>query len=559
MARIHEIKIENFRGIKKFSEKIDKDFVCLLGRGDSGKTTILDAISFVLSPSYYLSIYDSDFHNGNVDAPIIIEVSLTDIPEKFINEEKYGLYIRGIDSNGEIQDELQHDHEKVLTIKLEIEKNLEPQWHVVNNRQEPTRISGQDRSRLNVFMVSDYIDKHFSWTKGSPLYSILRENQSLDDGKNDIIIEALREAKEKIDKNSFEHFNNVTDQIKKISLNLGVDLSKAKTTVDFRDVSIRDGRVCLHDEDVPLRLKGKGTKRLISMAIQTILVERGGIVLVDEVEQGLEPDRVKHLVRSLKKDNAGQIFMTTHSSEVITELDADNLVIINNNKGDVTVSSPDQNFQAIIRACPEAGYAKKVIVCEGKTEIGICRALDTYRKTQDKECMSVKGCVYSYGGGHSFTERAKKLKELGVKTCVFCDSDDTTLSPTKEDLKTAGVTIFDCDDGSAIEQQVFQDLPWEGIKTLMDYVIKYKKITEAQLKDSIKSKYNGDFPDDFLNTDTPQIRKAIADASLVKDKEWLKRIDHGEFMGGILFKYIDDMTDKKMKNQLEGLSGWIDE
>jgi len=171
--------------------------------------------------------------------------------------------------------------------------------------------------------------------------------------------------------------------------------------------------------------------------------------------------------------------------------------------------------------------------------------------------MSLKGCVYACGGGHRFTERAKKLKELGLETCVFCDSDDTALNPTKKDLQTAGVTIFDCDDGSAIEQQVFQDLPWEGIKTLMEYVIKYKKITEAQLKESIRSKYDGDFPDDFKNTDTPQIRKAIADASLVKDKEWFKRIDHGEFMGDVLFKHFGDMTDKKIKNQLEGLSGWI--
>jgi len=104
MAKIYELKIENFRGIRNFSEKIGKDFVCLLGRGDSGKTTILDAVSFVLSPSYYLSIYDSDFHNGDASSPIKIEVSLIDIPEKFINEERYGLYIRGLDSDGEIQD-----------------------------------------------------------------------------------------------------------------------------------------------------------------------------------------------------------------------------------------------------------------------------------------------------------------------------------------------------------------------------------------------------------------------------------------------------------------------
>jgi predicted ATP-dependent endonuclease of OLD family len=558
MSRIHELKIENFRGIKKFSGKIGKDFVCLLGRGDSGKTTILDAISFVLCPSWNLSVYDSDFFNGDTNCPIMIEVTLLDIPEKFINEEKYGLYIRGIDRGGEIHDELQHDHIKALTIRLEINKNLEPEWCVVNNRQEPVRISGGDRSRLNVFMVSDYIDKHFSWSKGSPLYSILRESQSPGDAKNDIIIEALREAKEKIDKNSFDHFNNVTDQIKKISLDLGVDLSKAKTTVDFRDVSIRDGRVCLHDEDVPLRLKGKGTKRLISMAIQSILVEHGGIVLIDEVEQGLEPDRVKHLVRSLKKENAGQIFLTTHSSEVISELDADDLVIVSNSNGNVTAASPDKNFQDVIRACPEAGYAKRVIVCEGKTEIGICRALDTHRKSQNKESMSAKGCIYVCGGGHSFADRAKKLKELGLETCVFCDSDDKSLNPTKEDLKKSGVKIFDCDDGDAIEHQIFKDLAWEGIKTLINYVTQHRKMSESQIRESIKSKYSGEFPTDYLNADSSQMRKALADASLVNDKEWFKRIDHGEFLGDVIFKHISDMDGKSIKNQLDGISCWID-
>jgi len=409
MARIHELNISNFRGIKTFSAKLSKNFICLLGRGDSGKTTILDAISYVLSPSWNLSFFDSDFHKGNTDNCIVIEASLLDVPEKFINEEKFGLYIRGLDASGQIHDELQQDHSKVLTIRLEVSKNLEPQWHVVNNRQESIRISGQDRARLNVFMVSDYIDRHFSWSKGSPLYFILKETQSTGDDKSEVIIDAIREAKEKIDQDSFERFKDVTERIKKSSLNLGVDLSRVKTTVDFRDVSIKDGRVCLHDEDVPLRLKGKGSKRLISMAIQSVLVQCGGIILIDEIEQGLEPDRVKHLVRSLKKDNAGQIFLTTHSSDVITELEADDLVIVNNNQGTVTISTPDQKFQNIIRACPEAGYARRVIVCEGKTEIGICRALDAYRKNKNMECMSTKDCVYTCGGGHSFSDRAIKL------------------------------------------------------------------------------------------------------------------------------------------------------
>lgn len=559
MARIYKLEIKNFRGIKTFSQNFDKDFICFVGRGDAGKTTILDAISLVLSSRWNLSFYDSDFYNGDIDNPIEIKVSLIDLPEKLINEDKYGLYIRGFDSEGNIQDELQDNHKKVLTISLEVKKDLEPQWCVVNTRQEPLRIPANDRARFSVFMISDYLDRHFSWSKGNPLYTLLKTSQYSDDERDNIIIESLREAKEKIDSCEFKQLNDITNEIKKISSDFGIDLSKIKTTIDCRDISIKEGRVCLHDGAVPFRLKGKGAKRLISMAIQTALSQYGGIMLIDEVEQGLEPDRVRNLVRSLKKDISGQIFITTHSSEVISELEVNDLVIIKNNDGEVMVSDPDIYFQDIIRACPEASFAKKVIVCEGKTEIGICRALDAYRKKNNAEYMSLKDCVYTFGGGSNFTSRAMKLKKLGLIVCVFCDSDDSKLKPTKEELRKSGVKIFDCENNNSIEQQVFQDLPWNGVKELIGYVIKNKNITDKQIADSIKSKYDGVFPEDFKNTDTLEIRQAIAKASIVDKKEWFKRIDHGEFFGSVIFNYFEEMNDKKIKLQLENLSAWIDE
>jgi len=267
MARIHELKISNFRGIKTFSEKFGKNFICLLGRGDSGKTTMLDAISYVLSPNWNLSFYDSDFFEVNVNNSIEIEVSLLDLPEKLIREDKYGLYIRGLDNNGVIQDELRNNYEKVLTIKLEVKKDLEPQWFVINNRQEPKRISANDRAKFNVFMVSDYSDRHFFWSKGNPLYSIFRENQSSEEEKNSVIVDAIRKVIDEIDQDSFSQFKNITANIVDASADFGIDLSNAKTTIDFRDLYVKGGRISLHDGNVPLRLKGKGTKRLISMAI----------------------------------------------------------------------------------------------------------------------------------------------------------------------------------------------------------------------------------------------------------------------------------------------------
>ena len=70
----------------------------------------------------------------------------------------------------------------------------------------------------------------------------------------------------------------------------------------------------------------------------------------------------------------------------------------------------------------------------------------------------------------------------------------------------------------------------------------------------------------FKNTDTPEMRKAIVEASCSKDangKEkknaWFKRIDHGEFLGSTIFKYFEKMEGKKIKDQLKELSNWIDE
>ena len=71
MARIHSLHIENFRGIKTFDQVFQmKPFICLIGRGDSGKTTILKAISCVLCPNWNISIYYCPLnHNSPITTP----------------------------------------------------------------------------------------------------------------------------------------------------------------------------------------------------------------------------------------------------------------------------------------------------------------------------------------------------------------------------------------------------------------------------------------------------------------------------------------------------------
>ncbi len=558
MAKICQLDVKNFRAIKNFSSSFyKKDFVCFLGRGDSGKTTILDSISSVLSSSWNLSFCDSDFYNCDTETPIEIEASLIDLPESIINENKYGLYIRGLDTEtGAICDELESHHEKAFTIRLEVNKDLEPKWFVINNRQEPLPISAYDRAKLNMFMISDYVDRHFSWGKGNPLYAILKltDEDADTSGTNVALAEIVRTIKNTIDENPFESLKEISDMIKNMASDFGIKVD-LKTSVDFRDLSIKDGRVCLHENKIPLRLKGKGAKRLLSIAIQMALAKKGSITLIDEVEQGLEPDRVKQLIKSIKGISQGQTFIVTHSRDVITELAASNLSIVRHDRGSVKAMNLDDNFQNVVRAFPEAFFAKKVIVCEGKTEVGLCRALDNYRVKNNQNGMSLRGCVSICGEGTSLVDYTRKFKELGFDTLLFCDSDSSNINQEKQKLVQDGIKVIDWEEGNSIEDQVFKDLPKETLKILLDYVINEK--SENSIKDQIGSKLDGKtLPSSWKETDDSDVRTATAKAS--KTGKWFKRIDHGEFIGHAIFEDYNNLENKKIRISLDELSGWID-
>jgi len=552
MAKIHELKIKNFRGIRDFSHTFAAaNFICLIGRGDSGKSTILDAISCVLSSRWNLTFFDSDFYNNDTDRPIEIETTLIDLPNNLILENKYGLHIRGFDkSTNEIKDELEDDHEKALTIKLEIQKDLEPKWYVINTRQDsPILISPHDRAKLNVFMISDYIDRHFSWSKGTPLYSLLKQQQdSVSPAGSNMVIEALREAKSKIDNESFEQFKEITDIIKSKADELGIDISSSSTSIDFKDIALKEGKVCLHDAKIPFRLKGKGSKRLISIAIQTALADKGGIILIDEIEQGLEPDRVQHLVNTLKRNNSGQIFMSTHSSNVVVELETSDLFIMKKNASELIVIKT--LLQGCIRKNPEAFFANRIIVCEGATEIGLYRAMNNFRIQKGKKNASFLGVRFADGTGSNIIEYCKGFKASGFEVCLFCDSDDPGINNKKDSLGEAGISVIDCEQGNSIENQVFKDLPWNVIKELIDY-----KGAEF-IKDSVNSRCTESLTNSCVASHYKEKREALG--STAKDNGWFKRIDCGEFLGTVILKHFDEIQDKKIGRQFTELINWID-
>lgn len=559
MSRIHSLHIENFRGIKSLDQIFQmKSFVCLIGRGDSGKTSILKAISYVLSPNWNLSISDLDFYNADITQNIVIEVVVGDLPTELITLQKYGQYINLLDEDKVISDieDPNADQEKMaLRVRLTIDSTLEPKWEVCSGRDIGNiSISASDRAKLNIFMVSDYVDNHFAYSKGSPLYSLLRHgltDKALTDKK---IVEVVRRSYDAIkEAKTFDEFEEITAKVKDSAQKIGLTITNLKTMLEFKENAYTESNITLHSDDIPYRLHGKGSKRLLSIAIQKSLIGEGGIMLVDEIEQGLESDRARNLARLLSKNEYGQIFITTHSKDVIVEPDISSVYLMR--KGESKLFNLPKDIQGSLRAQPAAFFAKRVISCEGATEEGIIRAISDHLQENRGYGLAVQGIVHIDGGGsNKFYKIAQIFKSIGYDCLVFCDDDNRAVDKDKEEALRNGVEIVLCDNGKAIEQQIFNDLPWQGVCELLDYAIEEhgeEKIIVSNGWESI----------DKIKASSKDIQMKLREelGNKAKSKQaWYKCIHHGEQLGKIIIKYMSQMAENcTIKKEYEQIINWI--
>ena len=569
MAKLRHLKISHFRGIDSFEQSFSNGITCIIGRGDSCKSTILDAIAYTFAQSWSLRLNDSDFYNCDPLSPIIIEGTVSDIPDDLIV--KYHNHLRGITSDGRLIDDMESDDaieaQEVLTVRLSVSRDLEPSWDVVSyNGAEPSTIKSTDRGKLNIFSVSDYSDRHFSLNKGNPLYSLYRQlnNEPHPENEN-LVLNVVRDAKNAFDDNLGHRFESVIEKIKSVAGELGITLNEMKAMLDHKDIAISENKVSIHEDGIPFRLKGKGSKRLLSLAIQLALTQPSGIILIDEIEQGLEPDRVQHLVNVLSKYEDKQIIITTHSSNVIVEIPCTSLFIMR--KGSYNLQHVEGEMQGCIRKNPEAFFARKILVCEGATEIGFCRSINEYRISHNKTSASCMGIRFADGAGNEMINYVLGFKDLSYPTALFCDSDCVNINNRKQEFRDLEINVIDSEDNCSIEQQVFKDVPWNVVKALIKIAIEKvidddgktyeeaeKKIfdaTNAQLDCRMAQMTN------WYQNESDDLRTALGLAA--KNKNWYKKQTYGERMGRcILTSYSDLAESCRLKFIIDSISNWID-
>ena len=501
MVKICKVEIQNFRTIRLLNWQPSPGLNCLIGPGDSGKTTILDAIDLCLGARRNISFADTDFYGLDVTQPISITLTLGSLPDALMRLDSYGNYLQAFNrANGLVTEEPEQGLETVLCLRLMVDSELEPVWSLVSQRAQAQgqerSIAWKDRLLLAPARLGTYASTNLSWTRGSVLNRLTEERPNL--GAE--LANAARQARTSFGGQAGAQLAATLQIVTQKASDLGVPVGgHTQALLDAHAVSIGDGAIALHDAaGVPLRSLGTGSSRLLVAGMQRAAAQQASVALVDEVEYGLEPHRLTRLLNSLgAKENPPplQVFLTTHSPVAVRELNGNQLFVVRKSPDgahQVLQVGVADDIQSTVRADPEAFLARSVIVCEGASEVGLIRGLDHFWTNANGASMMVDGTAFvNVGGGEPDRcfVRGLALRQLGYRVLVMVDADKPPTAATVQAFVDAGGEYITWREGRALEDELFLSLPDEGVDALLQRAIDL--VEEEVVAAHIQSQSNG--------------------------------------------------------------------
>lgn len=111
---------------------------------------------------------------------------------------------------------------------------------------------------------------------------------------------------------------------------------------------------------------------MTALEIASSTEKEASVTIIDEIERGLEPYRLRKLINVLREQH-GQTFLTTHSPVAISCADQAHLWYLDS-KGDIG-ELPHEKIGPQQRRDPETFLARVAVIAEGPTEVGFLQFL----------------------------------------------------------------------------------------------------------------------------------------------------------------------------------------
>ena len=398
-AAIYALTIERFRGITSLKWKPSRGVNVILGGGDVGKTTILEAIALLLSPVNPTTLSDPDYHDRDIEAGFSIEAVLSLPTGAGISSQMKPSWPWEWSGEEATVPSLEHDGkragEPVYRVRVRGTEDLELAYEIVQPDGSADSFPLALRRAIGLVRLSgdDRNDRDLRLVQGSALDRLLsdkglRSRMASELAKNDVKNELTTDAQTTL--------KNLDAAFKRESLPAGLDL--AITGGQGASIASMIGLTAdRQGVQLPLASWGAGTRRLSALAIAEQNQGDAPITLVDEVERGLEPYRQRTLIEKLQTASS-QVFLTTHSPAAISSA-ATSLIWYVDHTGQIGPLDATK-IAKHRKTDPEAFLSRLAIIAEGATELGFTTAI---LERAFGSALEQHGVHVSDGGGHETT------------------------------------------------------------------------------------------------------------------------------------------------------------
>lgn len=419
--RIRKLTIDRFRGIQHFTWLPEKGLNIILGGGDSGKTTILDAIALLLSPTNTTVLSESDYWNRDVDAGFSIEAVMSLPKSSGINNQNKNAWPWEWDGKELKQPTTDpaplfaSTAEAVYHLRVRGTADFELEFEILQPDDSADHLTVAIRRSIGVVRLGgdDRNDRDLRLIQGSALDRLisdktLRSRLGQRVAEIDIVEELKEDSKAKLTALDLAFQQEALPSALNLgiaggpdrSLNALIGLTAAKNTVQL-----------------PLSSWGAGTRRLAALQIAASHQGENPITLVDEVERGLEPYRQRVLIGQLLKGQS-QAFVTTHSAAALSAAAQTNLWHLDSNG---KIGRIPTSVAGHLKRDPEIFLARLPIVAEGATEFGFVRTI--LQKAIDNDLLVLGIWISDAGGNDNALKLLQGMAGSGLQFGGFVDNE----------------------------------------------------------------------------------------------------------------------------------------
>jgi putative ATP-dependent endonuclease of OLD family len=453
---------------------------CLIGPGDTFKSTVLAAISLLLAPYPLGPCSEFDFHRRRLADGFEIEAYIGSLDLAAIGTDPRLPHLFGWENGRPVplpEDGAEAvlrcrvrgtpDLELVYELPLEATEQSPPFSAALRRKLMLARLAGEDRASRDLRLgTGSLLDRHL---KTADMRGAV--HAAIADATADMAIPQVSQDALAAITRAFGAAGLPTD------LHLGLVPTQGNALVGM--VALVSGPTVT--EAVPLTHAGSGTKQLALISLSAALLGTAPILVIDEPERGLEPYRQRAVTQQLAElaGREGQVFLTTHSPTILATLPLGSVWRMRHRQEPICFDGAP--LTKLLADDPEAFLCPMPILCEGVTEMGF---VDELLPRELGKSLERSGVHPADGGGQpNVLTIAEAFIQSGIPCTVLLD--DEAAHSGRRQLIEQQITAFLWRDAVNIEDAVCQWLPLDGLFALLPHAFEASGTAVRYLEDQI--------------------------------------------------------------------------